>query len=95
MSIAYTLATLTGHLTLPHMGPPPPAWREWVGVIIGLGPILTAILYIGLHPNGKDGATERLKVLFGSGVRRWFFVQAATAVAGLLNGMLNVPQYVY
>jgi hypothetical protein len=95
MAIVYTLMTLSGHLTLPHFGPPPGVFLQWVKIVLGLLPILIAVGFIGLHPAGSAQATVILENWLRPN-ELWFgVVQGATALLGLANGHYNVPQHVY
>lgn len=90
--VVYTLMTLSGHLCLPFVGTDS-ALRFYVGLVVGLLPILVAILYLKFHPKGNIHAAAQLKYMFAGGgwwLFRWLCV---AAVAGLLNGKLAVRQH--
>lgn len=72
-----------------------PVWWHWTGLTVGLSPIAAAIMFIAIHPSGSDDAMEYLRKMFAADANRWrlFGWECATAVLGLLNGMLCVPQH--
>ena len=96
-AIVYTVTVLSGHLTLPWIGPPPSALREWCGVVAALAPIAAALLFLALHPQGPTAAADILVRLFGHGRGEWWYFagECVVAVLGLLVGKELVAQHLY
>jgi hypothetical protein len=93
LAIVYTLMTLAGHLTLPALHADPP-WRVWVGALVGVAPLAAANRVGVLHPRGHACASSQLRELLGGGGDWWYFAYlSAAAIAGLLNGKINVRQH--
>jgi hypothetical protein len=92
VGLAYSLSTLVGHLTLPHVGPDIIGIWVWIRISAGLLPILGTLLLLAWHPQAQnidDAAKKFAKNKLWYGILLWI-----VCGLGLLNGVFLLPQHV-